>query len=66
MVGTLLNVNAENYGGTALDAHQYDAESYIYFFVGSALPTAVSSFGYIQLMVLDPSFISANRVFNEA
>lgn len=59
---TKLNVTAENYGGTASDGHKYNEDSYIYFIVGSALPKATINFGYIQLAVLDPSWISATRI----
>lgn len=58
-----LNINAENFGDTSTTGHVYDATSSIYFYVGSALPTATTSFGYIQLVILDASHINATRVF---
>jgi len=59
---TMLGIDEENYAGTTTDANVYTEDSHIYFFVGSCLPTAVGSFGYIQLVILDPAHISATRI----
>lgn len=59
-----LNITSENFSGTAAAGHVYDAQSYIYFYVGNALPTATTNFGYIQLVILDAEHINATRVIS--
>lgn len=62
---TMLNVTADNYKGTKADGHLYNSESVIYFMVGATNSKASSTgsgFGYIQLSVLDPSWVSATRI----
>lgn len=59
---TKLNVTADNYAGTGPSGHLYEENSYIYFMVGSALPTATKNFGYIQLAILDLNWINATRI----
>jgi hypothetical protein len=59
---TMLNITSSNFGGTALDGHMYDASSYIYFYIGNALPTAAAANGYIQLVILDSEHINVTRI----
>ena len=60
---TLLGLNSTNFGGTGNTAHQYE-EGFIYFYTGSALPTAATANGYIQLVILDPSWVNVERIIN--
>ncbi|MFP4177380.1 MAG: immunoglobulin-like domain-containing protein [Acholeplasmataceae bacterium] len=59
---SMLGIDEDNYAGTTTDANVYTEDSYVYFFIGSSLPRATGSFGYIQLVILDPSHLSATRI----
>lgn len=58
----MLNVTSENYLGTTSSGHRYEEGSYIYFMLGSVNPNATTNFGYIQLAILDATWVNATRI----
>lgn len=58
---SLLDINADNYTGINSPYMNYDEDSYIYFMVGHALAKATAAAGYVQLVILDASWINVTR-----
>ncbi len=56
---TLLGIDSTTYTGTTASGMTFEEGAYIYFYIGHSLPKAASSNGYIQLVILDPSWVNA-------
>lgn len=55
----LLGINSTTYTGTSNSGMTFEEGASIYFYVGNALSKASPANGYIQLVVLDPTWITA-------
>ncbi len=55
----LLGITSNTYTGTAASGMSFEEGAYIYFYLGHSLPKAASANGYIQLVILDSSWVNA-------
>ncbi len=55
----ILGINSDTYTGTAASGMTFEEGAYIYFYLGHSLPTAATSNGYIQLVILEREWINA-------